>query len=78
MKYLGLYGLTALGFLAGCTERVQLGTAVLLLPYRPNLLNAKAIASVQSLCEGRLQLGVGVGWMAEEFRALGVDRSQRG
>ncbi len=70
--------LTALGFLAGCTERVKLGTAVLLLPYRPKLLNAKAIASVQMLCEGRLLLGVGVGWMAEEFQALGVDRSRRG
>lgn len=70
--------LSALAFLAACTERVALGTAVLLLPYRPPLLTAKWIASLQALSEGRILLGVGAGWMAEEFQALGVPRNRRG
>ena len=70
--------LGALTFLAGCTDRVALGSAVLLLPYRPKLLNAKWIATIQELSGDRLLLGVGTGWMEEEFRALGVDRGRRG
>lgn len=70
--------LPALAFLAACTERIRLGTAVLLLPYRDSLLTAKWIASLQVLSEDRIALGVGTGWVAEEFRALGVDRSRRG
>lgn len=70
--------LTALAWLAGATERIGLGTGVLNLPYRPPLPTAKAIATVQELSGGRLRVGVGVGWMASEFRALGVPRSRRG
>jgi probable F420-dependent oxidoreductase len=70
--------LAALAFLAGATARIGLGTAVLILPYRPPLPTAKWIASVQELSGGRLRLGVGVGWMPAEFRALGVDRARRG
>lgn len=70
--------LATLAFLAGITERVGLGTRVLILPYRPALPTAKWVASIQELSGGRLHLGVGVGWMEEEFRALGVDRSRRG
>ena len=70
--------LAALAFLAGATERVGLGTAVLILPYRPALPTAKSIATVQELSGERLRLGVGVGWMAAEFRALGVPRERRG
>jgi probable F420-dependent oxidoreductase len=70
--------LTALAWLAGATERVGLGTAVLVVPYRPALPTAKAIATLQELSGGRLCLGVGVGWMAPEFRALGVPREARG
>jgi probable F420-dependent oxidoreductase len=70
--------LTALAWLAGQTTRIGLGTGVLNLPYRPPLPTAKSIASVQELSGGRLRLGVGVGWMEAEFRALGVPRSQRG
>jgi len=70
--------LATLAWLAGCTERLGLGTGVLNLPYRPPLPTAKAIATVQELSGGRLRLGVGVGWMKPEFRALGVDRSERG
>lgn len=70
--------LATLAFLAGSTERIGLGTGVLVLPYRPPLPTAKWVATIQELAGGRLRLGVGVGWMAAEFRALGVDRHRRG
>ncbi len=70
--------LATLAFLAGVTERVALGVGVLVLPYRAPLPTAKWIATVQELAAGRLLLGVGVGWMAAEFRALGLDRRRRG
>jgi probable F420-dependent oxidoreductase len=70
--------LATLAFLAGATTRVGLGTAVLVLPYRPALPTAKWVATIQELSGGRLVLGVGVGWMAAEFRALGVERRRRG
>jgi probable F420-dependent oxidoreductase len=70
--------LVALAFLAGATSRIGLGTGVINLPYRPPLPTAKAIATLQELSAGRLFLGVGAGWMAPEFRALGVPRSERG
>jgi probable F420-dependent oxidoreductase len=70
--------LATLAFLAGITRRVGLGVGVLIVPYRPALLTAKWIATIQELSAERLVLGVGVGWMEKEFRALGVDRRQRG
>src|SRR5262245_32988170 len=70
--------LTALAWLAGQVPRIGLGTGVLNLPYRPALPTAKAIATVQELSASRLRLGVGLGWMEAEFRALGVPRAQRG
>jgi len=70
--------LATLAWLAGATTRIGLGTSVLILPYRPPLPTAKAVATVQELSGGRLTLGVGVGWMDAEFRALGVDRHRRG
>jgi probable F420-dependent oxidoreductase len=70
--------LATLAFLAGITERVGLGVGVLIVPYRPALLAAKWTASIQELSGGRLILGVGVGWMAKESRALGVDSRRRG
>jgi probable F420-dependent oxidoreductase len=70
--------LTTLAWLAGRTGRIRLGTGVLILPYRRPLPTAKAVATVQELSGGRLLLGVGVGWMEAEFRALGVDRARRG
>jgi probable F420-dependent oxidoreductase len=70
--------LATLAFLAGATQRIGLGTGVLVLPYRPVLPTAKAVATVQELSGGRLRLGVGAGWMEAEFRALEVDRRRRG
>jgi probable F420-dependent oxidoreductase len=70
--------LATLAFLAGATKRVGLGTSVLVLPYRPPLPTAKLVATVQELSAGRLRLGVGVGWMQAEFRAVGVDVRRRG
>ncbi len=70
--------LATLAFLAGATTRIGLGTGVLVLPYRPPLATAKWVASIQELSGGRLLLGVGVGWMEAEFRALGVPKAQRG
>jgi len=70
--------LATLAFLAAATQQIGLGTSVLILPYRPALPTAKQVATIQELSGGRLRLGVGVGWMQPEFRALGVDRSRRG
>jgi probable F420-dependent oxidoreductase len=73
-----LDALTSLAWLAASTERIDLGTAVLILPYRPALPTAKVIATIQELSGERLQLGIGVGWMRSEFDALGVDSHARG
>jgi len=70
--------LTTLAYLAACTSTIGLGTGVLNLPYRAALPTAKALATVQELSGGRLKLGVGVGWMKAEFRALGVPQNRRG
>ncbi len=64
--------LATLAFLAGATERIGLGTGVLVVPYRPMLPTAKWVATIQELSGERLLLGVGVGWMEAEFRAVGV------
>jgi len=69
--------LATLAFLAGATERIALGTGVLVLPYRPPLATAKWVATIQELSAGRLLLGVGIGWMEAEFRAVGVARRDR-
>lgn len=70
--------LVTLGVIAGMTSRIRLGTGVLILPYRPALPTAKQIATLQELSAHRLLLGVGIGWMDAEFRALGLDRHRRG
>ncbi|MFP6634501.1 MAG: LLM class F420-dependent oxidoreductase [Dehalococcoidia bacterium] len=71
--------LAALNFLAGCTQKIRLGTHVLILPYRNPVLTAKMISTLDVLSEGRFILGAGVGWMEEEFKAPGLDTfAQRG
>lgn len=70
--------LTCLSFLAACTEKVSLGMSVLVLPYRPPLYAAKVVTTIDHLSRGRMVLGIGAGWMAEEFEALGVAFAERG
>ncbi|HLY84553.1 MAG TPA: LLM class F420-dependent oxidoreductase [Acidimicrobiales bacterium] len=77
----GLAWLDALGtlsFVAACTERVRLGCSVLILGYRPPVQTAKQLATLDVLCGGRLLVGVGVGWMREEFEVLGMPFDHRG
>ncbi len=73
-----LDSLTCLAYLAGCTQTIQLGISVLVLPYRHPLYWARVAASIEQLSKGRLIMGVGVGWMQEEFAALGVPFAERG
>lgn len=69
---------TTLAWLAGLTNRIRLGTTVLVVPYRHPLLVARMAANLDQLSGGRLVLGVGVGWARQEFEALGVSYEQRG
>ncbi len=73
-----LDSLTCLAFLAGCTEKITLGISVLVLPYRHPLYWTRVAASIERLSGGRLIMGVGVGWMQEEFAALSVSFKDRG
>ena len=70
--------LAALAWLAGATDRIRLGVSVLVLPYRPAVLTAKQVATIQELSGERMILGIGVGWMKREFEALGLDKRMRG
>jgi probable F420-dependent oxidoreductase len=70
--------LATLAYLAGATDRIRLGISVLVAPYRPAVLTAKQVATIQELSAERMILGVGVGWMKREFEALGVDKRMRG
>jgi len=67
----------ALSFAASATTHVRLLTYILVLPYRNPFLTAKAVASLDVLSGGRLILGTAVGYLAAEFRALGVDFAER-
>jgi len=68
----------ALSFLASATKRIRLGTGVLLVPQRNPVYTAKSVASLDWLSGGRVELGVGVGWLREEFASLGVPWERRG
>jgi probable F420-dependent oxidoreductase len=70
--------LTALTYLATVTERIQVGTSVLVIPYRNPIHTAKALATADCLSNGRVILGAGVGWWREEFLALGIPFEDRG
>jgi probable F420-dependent oxidoreductase len=67
-----------LAFLAAHTSTVRLGTAMALLPQRNPVYTAKEVATLDWLSGGRVDLGVGVGWLREEFEALGVPWARRG
>jgi probable F420-dependent oxidoreductase len=66
------------GYLAGITKTLELVTAVIILPQRQTALVAKQAACVDVLSRGRLRLGIGIGWNAVEYEALGEDFSNRG
>jgi probable F420-dependent oxidoreductase len=68
----------ALSFLASTTKRIRLGTGVLLVPQRNPVYTAKSVSSLDWLSGGRVELGVGVGWLREEFASLGVPWERRG
>jgi probable F420-dependent oxidoreductase len=70
--------LVALAAIAGATRSARIGTAVLVLPLRHPVVLAKQAASVDVLSRGRLTLGVGAGWLKEEFDALNVPFEDRG
>jgi probable F420-dependent oxidoreductase len=70
--------LVTLGVLAGATSRVQLGTTVLIVPYRNAVVTAKMVSSLDALSGGRVVLGVGAGWVAAESAMLGVPFAERG
>ena len=70
--------MVTLAYLAACTKTVRLGTAMLLLPQRNPVYVAKEVSSLDWLSGGRVDLGIGVGWLKEEFEALGVPWERRG
>ncbi len=70
--------LVTLTYLAARTETVRLGTAMLLLPQRNPVYVAKEVSSLDWLSGGRVDLGIGVGWLKEEFDALNVPWERRG
>src|SRR6202790_690433 len=70
--------MVTLTYLAARTSTVRLGTAMLLLPQRNPVYVAKEVSSLDWLSGGRVDLGVGVGWLKEEFDALNVPWERRG
>jgi probable F420-dependent oxidoreductase len=70
--------LVTLSWIAGWTERVGLGTSIVLVPLHNPMHLAKEAATVQELSGGRLTLGVGMGWHEDEFRFMGVPFRGRG
>jgi probable F420-dependent oxidoreductase len=67
-----------LAYVAAHTERLKLATGMLILPQRSPLITAKELATLDVLSHGRVILGVGIGWLREEFEALGVPFDNRG
>jgi probable F420-dependent oxidoreductase len=67
-----------LTWVAACTERLHLATGILILPERNPVVLAKTLATLDHLSGGRVELGIGVGWLKEEFAALGIPWERRG
>lgn len=67
-----------LAYVAARTERIKLATGILIVPQRNPVITAKEIATLDHLSGGRMVLGVGAGWLAEEFDAIGVPFNDRG
>ena len=70
--------LASLAFTAAVTSRIRLGVAVLMAPYYAPIVLAKALTTVDVLSGGRLDVGLGLGWSAQEFEAVGVPMERRG
>ncbi|NKC01408.1 MAG: TIGR03619 family F420-dependent LLM class oxidoreductase [Pseudomonadales bacterium] len=68
---------TAMTFIASVTQKVRLGTGICLVPQRQPVYTAKMVADVDFLSGGRVDFGVGIGWLKEEFDNLGMDFSTR-
>src|SRR5579884_2770799 len=64
--------LAVMAAVAAATERVEIGTSVLIVPYRHPVVLAKMLATLDQIATGGIRLGIGVGWMREEFEALGI------
>jgi probable F420-dependent oxidoreductase len=69
---------TTLGWLAATTRAIEIGTTVIIVPYRHPLETARMVANVDRLSGGRVIVGVGVGWARQEFETLGVPFTRRG
>jgi probable F420-dependent oxidoreductase len=70
--------LVTLGWIAGWTDRIGLGTSIVLVALRNPMHLAKEVATLQELSGGRLRLGIGVGWHEDEYRFMGVPFRERG
>jgi probable F420-dependent oxidoreductase len=68
---------TTLAFAAACTSKIRIATGICLVPEHNPLVLAKTVATLDRLSQGRLILGVGIGWLAEEFQALGISFERR-
>ena len=69
---------SALTFVAAHTSRIRLGTGICLVPQRQPVYTARLVADLDYLSGGRVDFGVGIGWLAEEFDALGMPFADRG
>ena len=69
---------TALTYAAAQTKTIRLGTGICLVPERNPVVTAKEVASLDTLSGGRFNFGIGVGWLAEEFNAVGTTGTTHG
>jgi len=67
-----------MAYVAAATNRIKLATGILILPQHNPVLAAKQIATLDHLSRGRILIGIGAGWLQEEFAALGVPFAERG